>query len=225
MEVDVAHPGFHVSRLGFHRHEAAVHESHHVANGVHRRHFLLYLPVIVVKHLHGVGQVQVIRDGVLVAVVFLREVFVDGLPLGNVLDEVLDLDVPLVLPGVGASPVLVEGLLYFLHLLVGSLLGIFLHTGVDGGIDLQAFGIEGVAIVEVFLAPAFQIVGHSLAKVVGIAVVGRLHTVVKFDVELLERVTLFSGQVTVLMHEVEDDVTALEGVLGIDEGIIIGCSF
>ena len=105
-----------------------MHEAHHVADGVHRGEFLHDLSLLVVEHLHGVGQVQVVVDGVLVAVVFLREVFVDGLPLGDVLDEVLDLYVALILPGICASPVLVEGLLHLFHLLVGSLLGILLHA-------------------------------------------------------------------------------------------------
>ena len=158
--------------LWLHRHEAAVHEVHHVADGVHRREFFLHTALLIVEHFHLVGQVQIVVDGVFVAVVFLREVFVDGLSLGDVLDEVLDLHVSLVLPGVRAAPVLVEGLLHLLHLLEGGLFGIFLHARVDGGVDLQSFGIEGVTIVEVVLAPVLQIVGHSLAEVVGVAVVG-----------------------------------------------------
>ncbi len=43
------------------------------------------------------------------------------------------------------APVVVEVLLYLLHLLVSSLLGVFLHTRVDGGVYLQTDGVEVVA--------------------------------------------------------------------------------
>ena len=128
--------------------------------------------MFVVEHLYRMGQVEIVVDGVFVAVEFLREVFVDGLSLGDVLDEVFDFLMALVLPRIGGAPVLIEGLLHLFHLLDGSLFGIFLHARVDGGVDFQTFGIEGVAVVEVFLAPVFQIVGHSLTEVVGIAIVG-----------------------------------------------------
>ena len=36
VEVDVAHPGLHVSCLRFHRNETAVHEPDHIADAVHR---------------------------------------------------------------------------------------------------------------------------------------------------------------------------------------------
>ena len=221
-EIDIAHPGFDMTGLGLHSHEAAMHEVNHIADGVHRGEFLLHLTMLIVEHLDGVGQIEVVVDGVLVAIEFLGEVFVDGLSLGDVLDEVLDLHVVLVLPGIGAAPVGIEGLLHLFHLLDGCLFGIFLHARIDGGVDLQSFGIEGVAIVEIVLAPAFQIVGHSLAEVVGIAIVGGFDAVVEFDVDLLERVALGLGEVVVLAHEVEHDVTTLQRVVGIDEGIIIG---
>ena len=175
-----------MSCLGFHRYEATVHETHHVADRVHCGEFLLNLSLIVIEHLHRMWQVQVVVDGILVVVVFLREVFVDGLSLGDVLNEVLDLHMALILPGIDRAPMLVEGLLHLFHLFVGSLLGIFLHAGVDGGVDFQTLGIKGVTVIKVFLAPAFQIIGHSLAEVVGIAIVGTFYAVVKFDVEPLQ---------------------------------------
>ena len=135
MEVDVAHPGLDMARLRFHRHEAAMHETHHVADGVHRRQFFLHLTLIIVEYLHGMGLVQVIVDGVFIAVEFLGEVFVNGQSLGNILDETFDFDVALVLPGVCAAPVLVEGLLHLFHLLDGGLLSILLQAGVDSGVD------------------------------------------------------------------------------------------
>ena len=185
-EVDVAHPGFHMSGLCLKGHETTVHEADHITDGVHRRHVFLNLTAIVVEDLDRMREVEIIVDGILIAIVFLREVFVDGLSLCDVLNEVFDFLMALVLPGVGRAPVLVEVVLHLSHLLAGGLLGVFLHAGVDGGVNLQTFGIEGVAVVEVILAPVLQIVGQCLAEVVGIAVVGRLHAVVEFDVELLE---------------------------------------
>ena len=117
-----------MTRQGFHRHETAVHETYHIADGVHRGEFLHDLTILIVEHLDGVGQVEIVVDGILVAVELLRQVFIHGLTLGDILDEVLDLDMALVLPGVDAAPVAVEGLLYLFHLFDGSLLGIFLHA-------------------------------------------------------------------------------------------------
>ena len=219
VEVHVAHPGLYVPRLSLHRHEATVHEAYHIADGVHRRHLLLYLATVVVEQLHRVGQVQVVVDGVLVARKLLGEQFVVGLALGDVLDEMGDLHVMLILPGIGRAPVVVEVLLHLHHLLAGSLLGVFLHTGVDGGVDLQAVGIEVVAVV---LAPFPQVVGHRLAEVGSLTVVGVLHAVVEVDLEFLQRVADFLGQVAVLRHQVEYDVAALQRVLRIDQRIIIG---
>ena len=221
-EIDIAHPGLHMTRLGFHRHETAMHEAHHISDGVHRRELLLDLTFVVVEHLHGMGLVQVVADRVLVAIELLREILIHGLSLGDVLDEILDLDMSLVLPRVCRSPMVVEGLLYLLHLLVGSLFGILLHARVEGGVDLQPLGIERVTIVVVVLAPVFQIVGHSLAEVVGVAIVGRFYAVVEFDVEQFQRVALGIRQMIVLSHQVEHNVTTLQRVVGVDQGVIIG---
>ena len=220
VEVDVAHPGLDMAVLRFHRHEAAMHEAHHVADGVHRRQFLLHAAFLIVEHFHRMGQVQVVIDGILVAVELLGEILVDRLSLGDILDEVLDLHVVGILPGVDGAPVAVEGLLQLLHLLVGSLLGILLHAGVDGGVDLQSLGVEGVAVVVVVLAPALQVVGHGLAEIVGVAVVDTLDAVVELDLEFLQRVALCLREMSVLLHEVEHDVAALQRIVGIDEGII-----
>ena len=81
---------------------------------------------------------------------------------------------------------LVEIVLHLSHLLTSGLLSIFLHTGVDGGIYLQTFSIEGVAVIEIVLTPVFQIVGYCLTEIVGIAIVGGLHAVIELDIELLQ---------------------------------------
>ena len=223
-EINIAHPGLYMTGFCLKCYETTVHEMDHIADGVHRRELFLNLSTVIVEDFYSVRKVEIIIDGILISVEFLREIFVDRLALSDILDEVLDFLMTLILPGISRTPVGVEVTLHLSHLLAGSLFGIFLHAGVDGCVDLQTFGIKGITVVKVFLAPVFQIIGHSLAEVISIAVVGRLHAVVESDVELLERVTLFSGQVTMLLHEVQNDITTLQRILGIDEGIIIGGS-
>ena len=172
MEVDVAHPGLHMTGLGLHGHKATVHEVDHISDGIEGRHLFLNLTIIVVEDLYLMREIEIIVDGILVSVEFLGEVFVDRLSLGDIFDEMGNFLMAFVLPGIGVAPVLVEGLLHLFHLLDGSLLSIALQAGVEGSVDLQTFGIEGVAVVEVVLAPIFQIIAHSLAEVVGIAVIG-----------------------------------------------------
>ena len=208
-----------MSCLCLHRHKAAVHETYHIADGVHRGHFLLNLSTVIVEHLHLMRQVEVVVDRVLVAVELLRQLLIVRLTFGDVLDEVPDLLMPFVLPGVSTAPVRVEVALHLTHLLPRCLLGIFLHTGIDGGIDGQSVGIEVIAIV---LAPLLQVAGHCLTEIGGLSVIHILDAEVEFDLCLLKRVELCLGQVAVLSHQVEHDVTALQGVLGIDQRIIIG---
>ena len=45
------------------------------------------------------------------------------------------------------------------HMLVGGILGVFLHAGVDGGIDFQSIGIDAIVLaitLHVFIAPTVQ---------------------------------------------------------------------
>ena len=183
VEVDVAHPGLHMSRLWFHCHEATMQESHHVADGVHRGELHLNLALIIVEHLHGVGLVQVVADRVLVTVEFLGEVLIDGQALGDVLDEIRYLLMACILPRVGRAPVLVESLLHLLHLFPCSFFCVFLHAGVERGLDAQACSIK---VDTVIAAPILEFVSYCLTEIVGLAVVGILHTIIKFDLELFQ---------------------------------------
>ena len=201
-----------------------MHEVLHVADAVEGGDFLLYKTILVVEELDGVGEVQIVVDGVLIAVVLLREHAVDGQFLSDILNEMRYLDVAFVLPGIDVAPMLVESLLHLFHLLDGSLLGIVLHAQVEGGMNLQTFGVVGVGTVVtiVFLAPLLHPVGNGLAEVVGLAVVGILHTVVELYFGLFQRVAGFGCEVAVGAHIVEYDIAATEGILRIDARIIIG---
>ena len=168
------------------------------------------------------GLVEVVVDGVLLVAELLLQVFVDGQLHGQVLDEAGYLHVALVLPGRCVAPVVVEAGLYHPHLLDGGLLGIALHAGVEGGVDFEAFGVEGVAVIVVLLAPVLQVVGHGLAEVVGLAVVGALYAVVELDVLPFQRFALLRRQVPVVQHVVEYDVAAAQRVLGIDARVVVG---
>ena len=156
------------------------------------------------------GLVEVVGDGVFVAIILLRQVFVNGLSLGDVFDKVPDLNMALILPWICATPMAVKSLLHLFHLFVGSILSVFLHARVKRGIDLQSLGIKGISIVEILLAPVFQVVGYGFAEIVGITVVGTFNTIVKFNVKRLERVAFFLCQVAMLAHQVEYNVTTLQ---------------
>ena len=54
------------------------------------------------------GQVEIIVDGVLVTFELLIQILIDGLSLCNVLDEVRNLLIMLVAPGVNVAPMGVE---------------------------------------------------------------------------------------------------------------------
>ena len=116
----------------------------------------------------------------------------------------------------------VEVLLHLSHLLAGSLFGISLHAGVDGGVDGQSVSVEVVAVI---LAPVFHVLGHGFAEVGGLSVINVLYAVVQFDVCQLQRVELLLRQVAVLQHVVEHDVAPLQCVVGMDAGIVVGCGF
>ena len=105
----------------------------------------------------------------------------------------------LILPRIHISPMLVERFLHLFHLFDGSLLSIMLHPAVQGGINFQSFRIVGIGTIVAieFLAPCFHPVCYRFAEIVGIAVIGILHTIVQLDFRLLEFFTFFGCQVMV----------------------------
>ena len=126
-----------------------------------------------------------------------HQILVEWLSLGDALDEVWNHLMVLILPRflsqpfslsclcAADAPVVVEVLLNLLHLLAGCLLGILLHTGINGGVDLQTAGVEVVTFV---LAPVFQVVGYSLTEVFSLSVVVFLYLEVELDRLSLELV-------------------------------------
>ena len=124
------------------------------------------------------GQVEIIVDGVLVAIEFLIQDMIVWRFLGQVLNEVGNLLMTLVLPGWGAAPVTVEGLLHLLHLFDGSLFSVLLHTGVDCGVDFQAILVE---VHTIFFAPVLQLVLDGFAEVERLTIVIILNAIVQTD--------------------------------------------
>ena len=72
----------------------------HIADRIHRRELFLNLSTVIVEDLYSMWKVEIIVDGILISVEFLREIFVDRLALGDILDEILDFLMTLVLPGI-----------------------------------------------------------------------------------------------------------------------------
>ena len=192
--------------LRFHCNKSAVHELHHIAYGVHGAHLQLYASLLIVEHLDFVWLVHPIIHRVGVVGIFLLELFVVGLTLGNAFDESGYLLMLLVLPWICVAPVVLEVALHLLHLLDGSSLGILLHTGVDGGVDLETAGIEVVAVV---LAPILEVVGNSLAEICSLTVVVALDAIVEGDGLEFESVVGGVGEISMVHHIIKYGVAAL----------------
>ena len=72
----------------------------------------------------------------------------------------------------------IEVLLHLFHLFAGGLLGIFLHSGVDSGINFQA---RAVKIISVFIAPWLKILSNCLTEIYGLSIVILFNFKVKGD--------------------------------------------
>ena len=96
--------------------------------------------------------------------------------LRNLLDEIGNQLPVLISPGLFFSPVIPEVLLDLPHLFCGSLLCIFLQTGIQCGIDCQPTGIE---IVTVVFTPILQICGNIFAEIESLTVIVVLYLYIK----------------------------------------------
>ena len=114
-----------------------MHKVNHIADGVHSRHLFLYGALLIIEELHFVRSVEIVLNGVWVIRKACQQVFIYWLFLCYSFYEVWYDFVILVLPRILVSPMVVKVALYLLHLLDCSFLGILLHTGVDGGVNLQ----------------------------------------------------------------------------------------
>ena len=161
-------------------------------------------------------------DGVGLIGVFGQQVFIDGLALSNVLDEMRNDVVVFVAPWVFFAPVVVEVLLHLLHLFDSCLFSILLQTRVDGGIDFQSTAVE---VFSILLAPVLQVVGHSLTEIESLTVVVGLDAEVELNVDVAERVARGTAQVTPLHHIIQHHVASFLAVLGIGERVVGGGSF
>ena len=150
IEIDVTYPRLHMSGLRLHGYEGTVHESHHIANRVHGGHFHLNLSLFVIEELYLMRLVQIIRYGVWLIRVLRLQLLVNALLLCNILDKTSYLLMLLILPWILISPMVSEISLHLTHLFDSSLLCIFLHSGIKGGIDFQSRSIE---IIASFLTP------------------------------------------------------------------------
>ena len=151
----------------------------------------------------------IIVHGVWIVREACQQCLVEWLALGDALNKVRNHLVVLVLPRfltqpfalsclrAANAPVIIEVLLHLLHLLAGSILGILLHAGIDGGVYLQTAGVEVIALV---LAPVFQVVGHSLTEVFSLSVVVFLYLEVELDRFRLQLVVFSTGQVAMCHH-------------------------
>ena len=91
----------------------------------------------------------IIVDGIWIVREFCHQILIECLTLCDALDEIWYFLVVFVLPRILSqpfpfasltsvdAPVAVEILLNLLHLFYGSFFSIFLHTGIDGGVDFQ----------------------------------------------------------------------------------------
>ena len=122
-----------------------------------------------------------------------------------------------VLPRVGAAPVIAEVVLHHTHLLLHSLLGIFLHTAVYGGVNLQSVGVE---VVARFFAPRLQFLGNSLTEIKRLTIVGTLNAIVEVYVDLRQRIVFLLGDVLQPQHIAQHHISALQTALGVEPRVV-----
>ena len=190
-----------------HGNQRAMHEAHHVADGVKRAHFFLDGSLFIVEKFDFVWQVQIVVDRILITFELIHELLVVRLTLGDIFDEIGHFLLVFVTPRVSAPPVIVETVLYLFHLFDDCLLCEMLEVCVNGSINLQSVGVE---VVTVFLAPIAQLVRNSLAEVKCLTIVIRLYTIVELDGLQLECIVGLLCQVSVFAHIVKHHVTAFK---------------
>ena len=163
--------------------------------------------------------VQFCDDGVRIMRILCLQLLVKRELLGNSFNEAGNHPMVLILPRLFLAPMAVEVLLNLAHLLGDRCLGIFLHTGVDGGIDTQSAAIQIIAILR---TPVIKIIGHGLPEILRFPVIIRLHTIFQLDVQLLQGVTLSSSDLVLPYQIVDHHIATFLTVLRIRDRIIIG---
>ena len=175
VEIHVAHIGTDIAVLRFDGHETGVHVVEHIAQGVDGSHLSLNRAVVGEKA-HLVGRVEHAPHlGRIVRIAGREHLVGIGLP-HLLLHKVGERLVALAHPWVLASPVAVEVALHHAHLLAHGLLGILLHAAVESSVNLQS-----VAIGVEFGRDGLHLLGHGLAEIEGLPVVGTLHAEFQLD--------------------------------------------
>ena len=216
LEIDVAHPCLYSAGLGFHGNHTAVHEAHHIADRVEAGHLHLNLPIGIVKDLDLVGLVEIIVDGVSVFAELLDQGFVEGLTLGDTLDEAGDNLVVLILPWFLFTPMVVEVALDDTHLLVGCLFSILLHTRIYSSINLQATRVEVWRFVVIIIGidtcadadkQTVAGCGNGIAEVSGLTIIVVFHLVIELDIKFAQFPIAASPQIAMLQHVAQHNIT------------------
>ena len=166
-KVDAAHISLHLSRVSIHAHEAGAKELLVITDRVDRCHHSVHIAVVG-EDRHVYRRVEGTVDLFLRGTVLLHRDISLTLSHGTGHDGVdLLLREVAAERGVGTlrRVLFVEGGLKELrHMPVDRLLGIALHTRVDGRMDTQAVGIdiiEGAVFLRVLLAPSAERVGSE----------------------------------------------------------------
>ena len=145
--VNIAHPCFHLSGVGFDNHKSAVHKANHVSNAVHRAHFTHFRSVVG-KHLYGMRQIEIVENRIGVPFVFLIIILVGSRSLSYLFDEVWNLALKCIAPRWGRTPMFAESTLDYTHLFKGRLFCILLNSCVERSVYFQTIGEK----VETMLA-------------------------------------------------------------------------
>ena len=205
-----------------------MHEANHVADAVVSGHEL-FSRAVIVKERDAVFTIHVELDRIGIVWEARSPHFVGITLSGDFFNETGDEVAVFVSPGIpDAFPVAVKVSLDDFHLLTNRIFSIVLHAGVKRGNDFQAIGID--VQVRTFLT---NFIANGIAEVESLAIVGAFHVEVQADglvKEFFQRRfvadadlrEMFRQQIAMLIHVVQDDISPLEGVLGIDFGIIGG---
>ena len=115
----------------------------------------------------------------------------------------------------------VETLLDNLHLFDDSFFRILLHTRINGSIDFQAIPVK---VNIILITPFAEVICYGITVIECLSVVVILHTIVKVDGLLCQRVVCFLRDILMFEHVVQHHIPSVERVFRIDTRIIISGS-
>ena len=185
------------------------------------------------------GLVEVVHDGVAVALILSVEVFAVWRAAGYVFGKAGYLASAGILPGIGAAPMVVEPLLHGLHLRPHGFFGIGLHARVDGGVDAQSVGIEvelvdGVVAWHMTVVAKLVDVGLECLAEVGChaVLIALANACPQGDGQCQQRIELFcrgffsvEDEVSEVIDLLQHGVSAAQAVLGIEARVVVAGGF